>query len=137
VTAHTARRPCWVLSLPGDSERVAHLATCAEAAGEARAYAANHDTRAPRFRRLTGFCAALTCDDCGQTLADDGDPMHFESLEAGVQAAEFAGWTSNETCTLLHCDECSARDPLPASPLSAYRFPAVIDVPLPGLEGIA
>jgi hypothetical protein len=137
VTAYTARRPCWVLSLPGDSERVAHLATRAEAAGEARAYAANHDARAPRFRRLTGPCAAVTCDGCGETLGDDDGPVHFGSLEAGVQAADFAGWTSNSTCTRLHCDECSARDPLSVSPLSAYRFPAVIDVPLPGLEEIA
>lgn len=136
VTAYTVGEPCWVLDLPDDDAPVAHLDSRAEAVDEARAYAANHRTSVPRFRRLASMCASVTCDECGDTYCDpdDGNPVHFASLEAGVQAVDFAGWTSNETCTLLHCDECSASDPLPVSPLDAYRWPAIVDVPLPGLE---
>jgi hypothetical protein len=91
--------------------------------------AARYTAPARPFHELPGACWGATCDECGTDYedTDTGSPVHLGSLKAALSAIEAAGWTTDETASVVHCSDCPD---LGVGPLVAFRTPAPSDVPL-------
>lgn len=126
MSVYTNRHPCWEVDLGGDYTE--HHPNGSAAEENARQLAADTDRTVSQLDRP---CSGAVCDECGTDYEDDdtGSPVHFTGRDAVLDAIDNADWTTDDTGTLVHCQDCP---PLPERPLrwtSATRA----GIPLPGL----